>query len=126
LRGLIGTDSYEFRARSADLDERISDYLSLKRPEPVKPNPSPIQQRYAIYSPMCAKVMHDLLSGVIPLSEIQGQYADSKVWSLLQPQLYLLEHDPTRKTINSNYVEIHPHNYDHVVTMNVYQYTFLE
>lgn len=126
LYGLIETDTQTFRERSRAVDRKISDYLTVRLPEPEIPEPSIIPHRHVVFSPFCSRIMHDLQRGVLGGPEIQGHYADGKLWEWLADYLYILDYDPTQKDVNSNYVEIHPHNYPYVTELNIYQYTFLE
>ncbi len=126
LRDLISVDSYEFRAISKDLDKRISDYLTLRLPEPTINTPNAIPSLYQIYSPFCSKIIHDIVEGFIGGSEIQEHYSNAQIVTWLKDYEYLLDYDPTRKTIDRGYVSIQPHNLFTVIEVNVYQYRFLE
>lgn len=127
LRGLECFDTYQFRARSRAVDDKISDYMTLRLPEPERDIPSIIPRRYQIFSPLCSKVMHDLQSGILDLGDaIKKQYSDAKIWEWLKDYLYLLDYEPIKHGVTRHYVEVHPHNYNYVTELNVYQYTFLE
>jgi hypothetical protein len=126
LRGLADVDTYEFREISRDVDKRISDYMTIKYPELVETNPNPILREYRIYSPYTAKVMYDLINGILPMTDFKGQYSDRLVRETLAPYVWLLEYDPSFNTeIDLNYVRIHPHNLETEITLDVYQYRFL-
>lgn len=126
LRGLTNTDTYSLRAKSRVVDQEIEDYLTLKRPEPSYTPPNMIPERYEIHSPFVMKIMADLKSGVLGGEQIQGQYADSLILSLLKPYEWLLAYDPSQKdSVDDRYVIIQPHPFNEVLTLNIYHYTFL-
>lgn len=124
LRGITDTESYRLRAESQRIDRLLSDFMTQRLPEPSEPLPNPIPQLYQIYSPFCSKVMHDLLHGIIDLSEFKGRYSDMAVREHLEDYLPLLNYEPTYKDLNFDYVIVHPHNRYTEVTLDVYQYRF--
>lgn len=125
MRGLIG-DPFEYRQRSLDVDQEVADYLSLKLPEAPRDTPSSIQQKYRVYSPLVSKVIHDLLSGIINDPRLESYYGADVIWELIEPYEYLIDYDPTKVGVNGEYVAVHPHNYDHVVELNIFQYRFVQ
>lgn len=128
LREFAPTDTYTLRARSKAVDQRVSDYLSLKLPEVEKPTPNMIPERYAIYSPLCSKVMYDLQHGLLGGDALRQHYNDQDVTAWLADYLWLLKYDPTQDTNlpDANYVAVHPHNLLIEQSLDIYQYTFLE
>lgn len=126
LRDLSTEDTYSMRAKSMAVDKRVSDYLTLKLPDPTPPNPDSIPRKYQIYSPYASKVMYDLQQGILQLDDFMGQYSDMDLREALTPYEWLLEYDPCYKpSIDLDQVSIHPHNLYTEITLNVYQYRFL-
>lgn len=125
LRGLTNEDTYSLRSKSLVVDQAVSDYLTLKLPEPVRPVPDMIEDKYAIYSPFASTVMYDLINGVLEMDDFKGQYSNADVMDFLADYEYLLEYDPTQKDVNLNYVSIHPHNLLTETVLDIYQYNFL-
>ena len=126
MYGLGEVKTYQYREESQVIDNEVSDYLTLKLPEPEFETPSIIPDRHRVFSPLCSKVMRDLQENIIPLAEIQGHYGSDKVFELMEPYMYLLDYEPTKKGIDTRYVVVEPHAYDTVQQLNIYQYTFLE
>lgn len=126
LRDLVDEDAYSFREKSRVIDQKISDYLTLKLPEAANALPNAIPERYQVYSPFCSKILHDLISGFIGGPEIQGQYSNQQILGWLKNYEYLLAFDPTQKTVDTRYVAIHPHNLFTILELNIFQYKFLE
>ena len=125
LRGIVDTDTYELRAVSKAVDQSVEDYLTLKLPELVKTLPDMIPDKYPIYSPFASTIMYDLINGVLPMTNFQGQYSDKKVLDFLPAYLYLLDYDPTKKNLDLAHVSIHPHNLNVETQLDIYQYNFL-
>ncbi len=127
LRNLAnGEDTYSYRQKSLLVDQAIEDYLTLKLPEPPKTTPDPIPDKYPIYSPFASVIMHDMLRGVISMDEFKGQYSEQDLYDTLRPYMYLLDFDPTQKSIDLEHVSIHPHNLNVETVLDIYQYRFLE
>lgn len=125
VRGLVG-DVFDFMDRSKAVDKAVSDYLTLKLPQPPRSVPSPIKNRYRIYSPLVSKVIHALKEGILGGPEIEGQYSDDFIWKTLEKNyLYLVDYEPTKIGYDENYVAVHPHPYDYVVDLNIFQYNFV-
>ncbi|MNU19631.1 hypothetical protein D3C71_78630 [compost metagenome] len=127
MRGYTDKKTYEMRAHSQEIDERISAYMTLKFPQPVQTLPSAIPAKYAIYSPFCNKIMRDLMSGVLSDPRIKQFYTDEDVREIVQPYMWLLDYDPTQDTNvpDEHYVNIHPHNEPTVVDIDIYWYKFV-
>lgn len=129
LRGLTTEDTYSMRAKSKANDAYVEDYLTMKLPEPAKPPTSPIPRLYQVYSPFSSKVMYDMLNGLLDISKFSGAgyyYSDKEVRDALADYVYLLDYDPVRQGVNSDYVSIHPHNLYVETVLNIYQYSFLQ
>lgn len=128
LRGLVDDTTYNMRAESKVIDEVISDYLTLKKPEPVPQLPSMIPERFMLYSPFCCKVLHDLRTGVIDQEPLEGNYGDYDIRQMLADYEYLLPYDPTQDDtlVDPNFAHVHPHERTVTIQLNIYQWTFLK
>jgi hypothetical protein len=125
LRSQFYQDTYKMRDLSIEIDNQISDYLTLKFPQPDLPAISPITQRYAVYSPFLARITHALSNGEIPASEIEKHYNDQQIHKWIEPFKYLLDFDPAWNEVDDGYVVVHPHRYASVVSLNIYHHNFL-
>lgn len=127
LRKLVGPkNSWTYMKEAAVVDKAVSDYLSLKLPEPDRTIPDYVPDAYAIYSPFASAVMHDMLRGVIRMDDFQGQYSNQDVYEHLKGYTYLLDFDPTKKHLDSIRIAIHPHEKNEEVVLDIYQYNLLE
>lgn len=125
LRKAVSEDTYELRAKSLVVDQAVSDYLTLKLPEPVPSNPDPIQERYAVFSPFAASIMYDLLTERLSTEGFRGHYSDQDVRNYLASYEPLLAYDPTRHELDLTHVAVHPHDRYTVVELDAYQYFLL-
>lgn len=127
IKDLTGFDTYQYQAESKVIDKAVSDYLTLKLPQPDIPLLNPILRYYELYSPFISKVIMAVLGSVIDPQALKVQYNDDKVRELVAPYLYLLNMDPIHidNQPDKNYCIVHPHTLSNVVEVNVYQYKFI-
>lgn len=127
LRGSTVDNTYALRALSQVVDKEISDYLTLKIPMPTFDTPNVIEERYALYSPFCSAIIHDLDSGVFNPPKIYAFYSDQDVKALCADYEHLLGFDPTQavNAPDDRFVVIHPHDLSTTIGLNVFQYKFL-
>jgi len=125
LRKVVSDDTYDMRAKSLVVDQAVSDYLTLKMPEPVPTTPDPIPERYAIYSPFAASILYDLLTERLSYEAFKGHYSDQDVRNYLTSYEWLLDYEPTRKDVDLEHVAVHPHDRTVVIELNAYQYFLL-
>lgn len=125
LRGITAMDEDAYRERSAQVDQAISDYLSLKLPEPKIDEPVMIPERYAVYSPFLSTIMYDLMNGRLSMEEFRGQYSDRKLREYAKRYEYLLDYDPCFLGLDHRYVIVHPHNLLTETELDIYQWRFL-
>lgn len=128
LRNFVTVDTYELKAASEAMDQRVEDYLTLKLPEPEPTHPSIVEEKYAIVSPFCAKVISDLERGVLDDPILEQHYSSQDIYDLLADYEYLLDFDPTQtpNAVDEEFVNIHPHHLNTEKTLNIYQWTFLK
>ncbi len=125
LRAIVSEDTYALREKSLVVDQAVSDYLTMKLPEPIPANPDPILERYAIYSPFSASIMYDLLTGRLSTEKFRGQYSDQEVRDYLKDYEWLLDYEPTRRDLDLEHVIVHPHERTTVIQLDAYQYFLL-
>lgn len=116
------TGTYELRNEAQVKDKAVIDYLTLKLPEPVEPNPNPIPERYEVYSPFIAKITHDLKNEHLVIPNLDDRFTDAQMEEWLKDYTYLLAYDPTRVPVDDAYVIVHPHDLYTVIELSVYQF----
>jgi hypothetical protein len=127
LRNNSVTSTYPLRALSQVIDQRVSDYLTTRIPEPSFSTPNIITERYAVYSPFCCKLIYDLIQGTLNDPTLKQEYNDQDVYRICAPYEYLLKSDPTQANLapDDRYVMIHPTNLNTVVNINLYHWKFM-
>lgn len=126
MRDATITDTNVLRAQSLQIDQAVSDYMTQFIGEIPDPLPNIIPHRYNLFSPFCARIMHDLINGILLLPGITGHYSEMDMVGWLSSYEWILPFDPCRNTIDENYVTIHPHPLYTTVELDIYQYTFME
>lgn len=118
-------DTYTLLTADSEIDAAVENYLTQYLKDATETNPDDIPELYGIYSPFCAKIMYDLLDGVIDITPYTGQYSDMTVKTALASYEHLLVYEPTYKDLDTTHVIVYPHNRNSVITLNIYQYNFL-
>lgn len=128
LKTYTAEPTFTVRARALVIDRAVSQYLTLKIPEPVIGTPSAIVNRYALFSPFICKIIYDLKSGVLNDARYKVNYSDMVASAICTPYVHLLQFDPTQQAqmLDSRYVIVHPHNLYNVINLDLYSYRFLE
>lgn len=126
FRGLTQDDTYNLREKSILVDKVVSDYLTLKIPQPARGNPSAIVDRYEVFSPFCNKVIYDLDSDALLIED--KVYKDQEIFDLCKKYEPLMKFDPTSQEfeVDDRFVIVHPHNLGFVVNLPLYKYRFLQ
>ena len=124
LRGLSPYDTYALRPTALEFDQRLGNYLNAKLPPPEYDNPSFIPQRYTVVSPVTARILRDLVEGVLtPLpSNASGQAVDLAI----TPYKPLFEFDPCVVGFDEDYVVVVAHPWLTTVDVTQDAYGFLE
>lgn len=122
---VTSVDTYTLRGISELIDKEVSDYLSIKLPEVVEGTPSPAPAWYTVFSPLCSKLIYDMLLGILPMDEFSGEYSDQYVRERLRGYDWILPYDPAIRGVNENYVVIHPHPETDPVELSLNQYRLL-
>ena len=121
------TDTYELRDQALAVDKAISEYLSMKLPQPPRTAPSAITQRYRLFSPFCAKLIMDLRVGALQLPPKTNGFTKQEVADICKPYEYLLKFDPTQpeNVQDDQFVLIDPHISNVAVGLDSVAYQFV-
>lgn len=127
LRDKTLQETYTLRQKALERDQAVSDYLSVKIPQPERNGPSAIQSRHRLFSPFFSHLVFDLYQGQIDRSLIEKNMTDQEVIEACQPYLDLLKLDPLNPDhgIDPRLILIHPHLLETTVPLDVYAYAFL-
>jgi hypothetical protein len=121
--------SYPYRARSREVDQRVSDYMTLWLPKPrtaaeeitwesaslpagsnlpAVPN---LQDKYRLYSPFLNVVVNGVLNNLIPLPAMgsgETAYSMQDVKDAVAPYIWWLKYDPVIRKYDRRYFAITP------------------
>lgn len=124
VNGVVDYQSYPMMEISQDLDKRLEGYLSSLWPQPEQKNPTPITDKYAVYSPFFHKIMMDLKLGVLVIPDTWQSY--EQMDALLAAYKWWLDYDPCVLGVDDQFILIQPHNFTAPQSVTVAQYTFLQ
>lgn len=127
LKQLVNENTYSLRTKSIAIDEKISNYMTIKLPQPDRNATSSIPNRYPIISPFICHLINDMASFQISINDIENATTDNDVLNICKPYEFLLNFDPIRtiNKLNDNYVIIHPHNLNNTIDLTYPQFKFL-
>lgn len=126
LRDQVDTTTYAMRSASLVIDAAVSAYLSMKLPDTVESVPDQITSLYKVYSPFFTKILSDVVSGAISMTNFSGLYSDTDVKNALASYNTILQMDPIYNNIDSLHVDVVPHPWATAVQVGAYQYKFLQ
>lgn len=127
LKPLLTEDTYLFRDRSININERIGNYLTDQLPQPERTGVFASSERYPLYSLFLSGIIFDILRGVIPEEAYTKTLTDQEVVTLCQPYLKWLKHDVITPNgqIAEEFVVVHPHLNHDTIPINLYAYRFV-
>lgn len=119
--------TFQLRERSLEIDESISNYLTIKLPETGIPQPNAIPSKYKVVSPFISRIINDLQEGIIDDVRLTRHYGNSLVQELCEPYEQWLDYDPIKpeNRPDLDFVDIHPHYYNTYIDLNPYHYKFI-
>ncbi len=128
LRGFTEESSSSLRKKALEMDEKISNYMTLALPEPERNAVSAIQKRHTVFSPFFCHLINDLSSGQFTRSLIQKPLTDADVIEICEPYKHLLDNDPLNEAIgiDTRMVLIHPHQLNTTILLDVEAYAFIK
>ena len=122
------SDMYELKDYSRLIDEYVSDYMSLKLPQPPRGPVMGVLNRHVVFSPFFNKIIADIRAGILVLpNRVQG-FEKQEVLKICKSYETWLEWDPIRSPNlqDTRFVLIHPHGYDYYVGVNANTFRFLQ
>lgn len=125
LQGRTIADAYELRELAIKTDAQVEDYLSLKLPEGDPSTVNLIPRRHILYSPFCAKVMHDLDHGYFDQLPLSAPYSNNDVRRWCKDYEWLIDFDPAMRDMDERYVSINAHEGTTPFSLELKNYNFL-
>lgn len=123
LRGLERYETELYRKAALEIDERVENYMSIWYPQADIKDVQIIGELYHLYSPFAAKVLYDLLNGVLVTDS--GYRPDKQILEELESYRYLLDYDPCVQGVDNRFVNIHVHDRYHVIEVTQFQHAYL-
>lgn len=127
LKQLVNENTYSLRDKSKVVDKQVSDYMTIKLPEPDRGNVTVIVQRYPLVSPFFSRLINDLQEGLFTENTLMQPLSDTDIIVMCHQYEPLLAFDPVNEEneIDPRFVIIHPHRSETVKALTLYQYRFL-
>jgi hypothetical protein len=127
MRGRTHSDTYAMRKKSLEIDQRVSDYMSLKFGEMESNKLSAIVSRYPVVSSFISHILHLVRTRKIEIPE-DRHLSDMEVRERCAPYENLLQFDPMlpENKPDPRFAYIVPHGYSYPITLSFTQYRFME
>lgn len=124
VAGVYERDVYWQKEAAELVDQRVSDYLTLKLPEYEWTEPSAIESRYQVVSPVVSILLADFAVDALeaPATDVDN----NRIIELFEPYRPWLIYDPCVRGVDDNFVVVVPHHFGSVVTVTLEQYAFIE
>ncbi len=130
LVGETFSDTYKLRSLSEVIDKQVSDYLTLKLPQPTytPEQPSAIIAKHRQYSPFINRIVAHILAGVIPKESYSKVMTDNDYITIAQEYSEFYDLDPTNPVNNNlnQFTIIDPVNTNNVISLDYYQYQLVK
>ena len=125
LRSSLGIDTTALELDAIARDGVVKAYMSVKFPDVKPTKPSMIPDKYMLVSPVCSKIISDLQNDRF-IGNYRARYSDSDVRDWFVKYQDLLSVDPIQLGIDLEYVSVHPHEFFHVINLDIQQYLLVE
>lgn len=128
LIGLTQQETYALRQKALIRDKAVSDYMTIKLPQPERNALSAMYNRHRLVSPFLSHLINDLHSGQFDMTKIRQELTDDKVLTICKPYEWLLKYDPMSEDhgVDQRFVVIHPHQLDTTIGLDMYSYAFIK
>lgn len=121
-----GHDTLAEKARSLEIDKRVSDYMTLHLGVISPVLPTVYYKRWHVISVFFNEILTALQTGWLD-SELQGEWDNTNVAAWVGPSLGLLDVEASRSVFyNPEYVEVLPHGQQYSTEVTVEQLRFLQ
>ena len=127
MRGFTQDDTYVFRRKAQETDQRVSDYMTLKFGEMESTATSAITARYPVVSPFFSHIIHLLIQGSIYPPQ-DRMMTTMEVVDICRVHEGLLQWDPLfeANTPDDRFAYIVPHANETPYSLDFLSYRFLK
>lgn len=124
MRGLTQGNTYTLRQASMAVDEIVSDYLTVKLPQPERDAINAIVELYPITHVFIARILSDMIQDILVPDTFNQTLSDNDILTICQPYEYLLDVLPAN--LNPQYTLLHPTTFNNVIAISVFEYRFIQ
>lgn len=126
--GISASIEKSLRSDAMQKDQIVSDYMSLHAVIPPFPNVSPITHRHQLYSIFAARILDDLINGLIVIPETR--IVDATIKAMVKHHEELLPSDPAYTGVNgavdAGLASVRPHAESNVIEVSQKIYSFMD
>lgn len=115
----------EYRKQSMEIDKMVSDYMTIKYPEPDKGDISAIPEKYKLVSPFFSRIIYGVLNNEFDFDNINIKDTNA-IKEAVKGYIYLIKYDPIGNEADNKFLSIHPCLDDVEQTVNVIQLRFIK
>lgn len=128
LKEMTSDETYALRERSLLIDKAVSDYMTIKLPQPERNAVSAMYNRHRLTSPFFSHLINDLASGQFDKTLIQKELSDNDVLAICEPYEHLMKFDPIAEVngVDQRFVVVHPHQLETTIELDHYSYIFIK
>lgn len=116
------------RVEAVERDTAVINYLTQHAVIPRIENVSPIEERYQMYSIFSARILDDLLTGVLTLPKVR--LTDEYIRNILLPYEYMLQADAAYTgldgALKSGLASVRPHMENYLIRVSQEVYSFMD
>ncbi len=120
----IDDSTFEMREKASVIDKKISDYMTLFKPQEQVTEPNAHPLRLVAYSPFLARILSHMQSGLLWDPVLEESFTDQDLARVLAPYEYLLDYDliGRKNGWDNRYVVVHPHTDNRVIRVDAHIY----
>lgn len=116
----------EFYEEVVGIEDRVSDYLDLWLPEPDWGLATIENERWEVVSPLLCAMCYAIENGYAIDENTSENFDNIEAEHWMKPWAWLLKFDPAYLKVDTRYVHISPHPFDHLIEMTQKQYELLQ
>lgn len=126
IKDLTTVDTGSIINKEDDVDQLISDYITLRIDQQSPVSLSVNTDKHYLYSPFLSTIIISMLKNIIVEDSIPDRVDTDYIMSVCKPYEHLLTTDPIKYNLSKDYIVIHPHPYNNTLSLTLKQYRLLD
>lgn len=122
----INRRTNEFYDEVIDIEDRVSNYLTQWKTEPVWGQNVIVEKKWEVVSPVLTALCYAIKNGYAIDENTNENFDNLEVDVWLKPYAWLLDYDPAHLNIDTGFIHISPHPFNEQISMTQKQYELLE